>query len=159
MEALVAGSRAGRSSRTSGTPRPTEGLLAEFAGTGWYVVVAVVAGLVLGLVAGLLLDRDEIVTLVAVVVGSALAAWLMMKVGFHFRPPDPQAIAESAKDGTELPGRLDLSGAVNLPRQRFDNEVRSPMLAFPIGAWPAWRSPCSGSRSRTDAGLTRNLGG
>jgi uncharacterized membrane protein YeaQ/YmgE (transglycosylase-associated protein family) len=114
-------------------PRETEGLLAEFAGTGWYVVVALVAGLVLGLVAGLLLDRDEIVTLVAVIIGSALAAWLMMRVGFHFGPPDPQAIAETAKNGTELPGRLDLSGAVNLPQHRFDDEVRSPMLAFPIG--------------------------
>ncbi len=115
-------------------PQATEGLMAEFAGTGWYVVVAIVGGLVLGLLAGLLLDRDEIVTLVAVVVGSVLAAWLMMKVGLHFGPPDPQQIAETAKNGTELPGQLDLAGSVNLPQQRFDDEVRSPMLAFPIGA-------------------------
>jgi uncharacterized membrane protein YeaQ/YmgE (transglycosylase-associated protein family) len=103
-------------------PRPaTEGLTAEFAGTGWYVVVAVVAGLVLGLLAGLLLDRDELVTLAAVAIGSALAAWLMHRVGVHFSPPDPDPIAAGAKDGTELPGRLVLAG-------------RSPLLAFPVGA-------------------------
>jgi hypothetical protein len=103
-------------------PQPTtEGLTAEFAGTGWYVVVAVVAGLVLGLLAGLLLDRDEIVTLVAVAAGSALAAWLMLRWGTHFSPPDPDSIAKTAKDRTELRGQLDLAG-------------RSPLLAFPVGA-------------------------
>ncbi len=115
-------------------PRATEGLIAEFAGTGWYVVVAIAAGLLLGLASGLWLDRDEIFTLVAVVVGSAIAAWLMLKVGLHFSPPDPQPIAETAKNGTELPGVLELSGAVNLPGRALDDEVRSPMLAFPIGA-------------------------
>ncbi len=115
-------------------PQATEGLMAEFAGTGWYVVVAIVAGLLLGLVAGLVLDRDEIVTLVAVVVGSALAAWLMLRIGLHFSPPDPQSIAKTAKDGTELPGWLELAGAVNLPGHALDDDVRSPMLAFPIGA-------------------------
>ncbi len=115
-------------------PQATEGLMAEFAGTGWYVVVAVVGGLLLGLVAGLLLDRNEIVTLAAVVVGSALASWLMMRAGFHFSPPDPGPIAETAKNGTELPGHLILSGALNLPGRWLDDDVRSPMLAFPIGS-------------------------
>ncbi len=115
-------------------PAATDGLMAEFAGTGWYVVVAIAGGLLLGLVSGMLLDRDEVVTLIAVVVGSAIAAWLMLKVGLHLSPPDPQPIAETAKNGTELPGVLELSGAVNLPGRAFDEEVRSPMLAFPIGA-------------------------
>ncbi len=115
-------------------PRATEGLMAEFAGTGWYVVVAIAAGLLLGLASGLWLDRDEIFTLVAVVLGSAIAAWLMLKVGLHLSPPDPQPIAETAKNGTELPGVLELAGAVNLPGRALDDEVRSPMVAFPIGA-------------------------
>ncbi|MDQ4054596.1 MAG: hypothetical protein M3237_18125 [Actinomycetota bacterium] len=103
-------------------PQPyAEGQGADFAGTGWYVVVAVVAGLVLGLVAGLLLDRNEIVTLVAVAAGSVLAAWLMLKVGVGYSAPDPEVLAKTAKEGTELPGRLELAG-------------KSPMLAFPIGA-------------------------
>lgn len=116
-------------------PQPyAEGSGADFAGTGWYVVVAVVAGLVLGLVAGLLLDRSEIVTLVAVAAGSMLAAWLMFRVGVSFSAPDPMAIAETAKEGTELPGRLDLAGKVDLRGEDFGGQVRSPMVAFPFGA-------------------------
>jgi hypothetical protein len=116
-------------------PQPaTEGLSAEFAGTGWYVVVAVVAGLVLGLLAGLLLDRNEIVTLVAVAAASVLAAWLMFRVGVSFSAPDPEVLAKTAKEGTELPGRLDLAGPVHPFGLTLDDQVRSPMLAFPIGA-------------------------
>ena len=103
-------------------PQPyAEGERADFAGTGWYVVVAVVAGLLLGVLAGLLLDRNELVTLVAVAAGSALAAWLMLRVGVSFSAPDPEVLAETAKEGSELPGRLDLAG-------------NSPLLAFPIGS-------------------------
>jgi ABC-type nitrate/sulfonate/bicarbonate transport system permease component len=103
-------------------PQPyAEGERADFAGTGWYVVVAVVAGLLLGVIAGLLLDRNELVTLAAVAAGSALAAWLMLRVGVSFSAPDPEALAKTAKEGSELPGRLDLSG-------------NSPLLAFPIGS-------------------------
>lgn len=103
-------------------PQPyAAGQSAEFAGTGLYVVVGIVGGLVLGLVAGLLLDRRELVTLVAVAAGSCLAAWLMLRVGVSFSAPDPEALAKTAKEGTELPGRLVLAG-------------KSPLLAFPVGA-------------------------
>jgi hypothetical protein len=116
-------------------PQPyAAGQGADFAGTGWYVVVALVGGLVLGLVAGLLLDRNEIVTLVAVAVGSLLAAWLMLRVGVSFSAPDPEVLAKTAKEGSELPGRLDLAGKLTLLDYDFHDQVRSPMLAFPIGA-------------------------
>lgn len=116
-------------------PQPAaEGLGAEFAGTGWYVVIAVAAGLVLGLVCGLLLDRNEIVTLVAVAAGSVVAAWLMMRVGVSFSPPDPQVLAETAKEGAELPGQLDLAGTLHPFGATLGDQVRSPMLAFPIGS-------------------------
>ncbi len=94
---------------------------AEFAGTGWYVVVAVVAGLVLGLVVGLVLDHSELVALVALVAGSALGAWVMYRVGLHLSPPDPAVAARAADDGALLPGHLQVAG-------------RSPFLALPIGA-------------------------
>jgi len=87
-----------------------------------------------GLVAGLLLDRNEIVTLVAVVIGSALAAWVMLRVGLSLSPPDPEALAKTAKEGTELPGRLDLAGRLRPFGLGLDGQLRSPMLAFPIGA-------------------------
>jgi hypothetical protein len=97
------------------------GLRADFPGTGWYVLVAFPAGLVTGALCAYFLDRSELATLVAVAVGSALAAWLMLKVGVHLGPPDPDTLASTAKDGTELPGRLHVS---RLP----------PKLSFPAGA-------------------------
>lgn len=116
-------------------PQPyAEGSGADFAGTGWYVVVAVVGGLVLGLIAGLLLDRNEIVTLVAVAAGSVLAAWVMMRYGLSLSAPDPEVLAKTAKEGAELPGRLELAGTLHPFGRGLDDQVRSPMLAFPIGA-------------------------
>src|SRR4051794_39820732 len=78
------------------------GLRADFAGVAWYVSIAVLAGLVLGALCAWLLHRSELVTLAAVLVGSALAGYLMLRVGQHLSPPDPHSLAASAKDGTEL---------------------------------------------------------
>ena len=103
-------------------PNPAEaGLRAEFAGTGWYVVVALVGGLLLGTLCAYVLDRSELATLVAVVIGSVLAAWLMLEVGVHLGPPDPQTLAGTAEDGTELPGHLEVARL-------------SPKLSYPGGA-------------------------
>jgi hypothetical protein len=82
------------------------GLRADFASTGWYVVIAVLAGLLLGGLAALLCTRSELVTLVAVVGGSVLAAYVMLQVGYHRSPPDPDVLARAAKDGTKLDGAL-----------------------------------------------------
>lgn len=116
-------------------PQPTtEGLAAEFAGTGWYVAVAIAAGVVLGLLSGLLLDRDELVTLVAVAIGSLLAAWLMFRMGMSLSPPDPGPIAKVAEDRMEIPGHLVLAGEMQALGRDFDGQLRSPMLALPTGA-------------------------
>ena len=48
-------------------------LRGQFSGTGWYVVVGTVAGLLAGALAAVLLDRIPLVTLLAVVVGSGIA--------------------------------------------------------------------------------------
>ena len=86
-------------------PQPyAEGERADFAGTGWYVVVAVVAGLLLGVIAGLLLDRNELVTLAAVAAGSALAAWLMLRVGVSFSAPDPGPWRRPRRTGLRAAG-------------------------------------------------------
>jgi hypothetical protein len=97
------------------------GLQHEFSGTGWYVIVALVAGLVAGTAVALLADRVPLLTLAAVVVGSALAAWLMLVVGTALGPPDPDVAARTADDGTRLPMQLTVTG-------------RSPWLALPSGA-------------------------
>ena len=97
------------------------GLRADFHGTGWYVVIALPAGLVLGAACAYLLDRSELATLAAVVVGSALAAYLMLQVGAELSPPDPDTLARTAEDGTELSGHLEVSRL-------------SPKLSYPGGA-------------------------
>jgi hypothetical protein len=97
------------------------GLQHEFSGTGWYVVVALVAGLVAGIAVALLADRVPLLTLAAVVVGSALAAWLMVVVGTALGPPDPDVAARTADDGTRLPMQLTVTG-------------HSPWIALPSGA-------------------------
>jgi hypothetical protein len=82
------------------------GLRAVFEGVAWYVAISLVAGLALGLLAAWLFDRSELVTLAAVIVGSVLAAYLMLLVGTHLSPPDPHELAKTAQDGDKLKGAL-----------------------------------------------------
>lgn len=89
-----------------------------FTGTGEYVVIAMVAGLLAGAGCAWFVDRVEVLTLAAVVAGSLLAAWLMLEVGGALGPPDPSLAARTAADGTALPGALEVSGTgalVTLP--------------------------------------------
>ena len=116
------------------------GLRADFAGTGWYIVIAVVAGLLLGALAALLCGRSELVTLLAVVGGSALAAYLMLQVGYHRSPPDPHALALAAKDGTKLDGAL-----------RVDSGP--PKAAFTFGALIGLALVYVGTLGRIPTGL------
>jgi len=97
------------------------GLQHEFSATGWYVVIGALAGLVAGIVVAALFDRAPLLTLASVVVGSALAAWLMLVVGTALGPADPAGIARTADDGTRLPQQLEITGA-------------SPWIALPVGA-------------------------
>ena len=55
------------------------GLSQDFAGTGWYVVVAAVAGLLTALAVSCW-SRRELVTLGATVLGAVLACWVMFNV-------------------------------------------------------------------------------
>lgn len=102
-------------------PLDESSLRGQFTGTGWYVVVGSIAGLVGGALVALFLDRQPLVTLLGVLVGSALGAWLMYVVGVALGPDDPVEAARTAKDGTHLLGSLDVSGA-------------SPWIALPAGA-------------------------
>lgn len=97
-------------------------LRSVFDGTGWYCVLAAGAGLVLGVLAGWSGRTAPLLTLVAVVVGSVLAAWVMYVVGTHGNPPDPVVLAAGSPDGTRLPVPLTLEGG------------RSPYLVWPLAA-------------------------
>ena len=93
----------------------------DFSGTGTYIAVAAVFGVLVGAFVALLFDRAELVTLIAVVVGSVVAGWLMYRVGLAVGPPDPRGLARTAREGAHLPGLLEVHG-------------RSTFVAFPSGA-------------------------
>lgn len=93
----------------------------DFAGTGWYVTIALLAGIVLGVAAVLVMSAPELVVLAAVAVGSVVAALVMWRVGLIGNHPDPTQLAKHAADGTRLPSRLHLALPV-------------PLTVFPLGA-------------------------
>lgn len=97
------------------------GQRAEFDGVALFVVIGLVAGTLTGALSALLLSRQEIVTLAAVTVGSALSVWLMATVGTALGPADPDTVARTAADGTKLSGDLVVTGL-------------SPYAALPAGA-------------------------
>ena len=98
-----------------------DGLPEDFSGTGLYALIGAVAGLILGLVLTLVFDHDEVVSLVAIIVGAGLAAYLMWIVGGALGPPDPHPIARTADDFEPIPADLRVHG-------------KSAFLAVPLGA-------------------------
>jgi hypothetical protein len=110
-------------------------LRGQFASTGWFVVVAGLAGLLGGGLVALFLDRVPLLTLLAVVVGSVVATWLMLEVGAALGPPDPRHLALTAKEGTHLPAQLTVSAGAREDLPRFLGFLRhSPLIALPTGA-------------------------
>jgi disulfide bond formation protein DsbB len=102
---------AGEARRGTWVPTPVEeGLQNDFSGVGWYVVVCVVLGLLLGLVTALVLDRAELVGVAVALVGSALAAYVVLHTGQRLSPPDPDKVAAKVADGTPIPGDLEFDG-------------------------------------------------
>ena len=93
----------------------------DFNGDAWYFIVALVSGIVLGAIAVLVMRGSELVTLLAVAVGSVAAGLVMWRVGMLGNPADPVQLAKHAADGTKLPSRLYLANAV-------------PLTAYPLGA-------------------------
>ena len=99
-----------------------EGLRNVFDGTAWYVVLAAAGGLLAGALATVLGRRSPLVTMGAVIAGSFLAAWLMLRIGLLLSPTDPEVLAKTAEDGAKLPGRLSLEGG------------HSPYLVWPLAS-------------------------
>ncbi len=104
----------------------------SFSGTGWYVVVALVAGALTAFVMAWWWPRHELISLLSIVVGSMLAGWVMFKVGHALGPQDPRVLAVGQADLTPIPSDLTLAGVEGAPRVfRLDS---SALAAFPIGA-------------------------
>ena len=114
-----------------------------FSGTGWYVVVALAAGLLTALALGWVLVSGEITTLVAAVVGSVLAGWLMFTVGHSLGPPDPRPLAAAKDDLERLPS--DLRVAVKDPDS--SPTTRGPSSSTPAPAHATYSMTSSASLS------------
>ena len=132
------------------------GLRKVFDATAWYVIFAAAGGLLAGSLATVFARRSPLVTLVAVVVGSFLAAWVMLRVGLQLSPADPDVLAKTAEDGAELPGRLSLEGG------------HSPYLVWPLASLIALmvlnfllssRDDFQGREARDQRWLSRNQPG
>ena len=135
----------GRISAGTWYPLGERALSAQTGGTSTYVALAALGGLVLGGVSAWAASRAELLVLAAVVVGGALAAWLMWQVGTALGPPDPDSV--SAADGTRLPGALTVAGVspfLTLPT------VALGVLTVALLVWPSSgldRSARVGNRS------------
>jgi hypothetical protein len=98
-----------------------------FSGTGLYVVIGGLASAVVALVVALLARGRELLTLLLVIIGSAIAAALMLKVGTALGPADPATIAEHTVKRTYVPGELTVQGKSLLG-------VKSPYLIWPMSS-------------------------
>lgn len=109
----------------------------QFAADGWYVLIATVAGLLAGLVLTWRLTADALVTAVALVVGSLLAAVVMAVVGHVLGPGDPGKVLAAAKVGTLVPERLAVGPQPLLPLHTYLSDVGGAALVYlgwPVGA-------------------------
>lgn len=97
------------------TKAPDGGAMSElevsrrFAADGWYAVIGSLAGFLAGLGLTWWRTRDFRLTTVLVVVGSVLAAWIMVTVGGALGPGDPDVALEEARRGDRVPVELAVS--------------------------------------------------
>ena len=80
-----------------------------FAATGWFSVCAIVLGLLVGIAAAVWLNRSELVTLGALIVGGAIGGGLMLLITSLLSPEDPNGLAKGAADGTVLEDSFQLA--------------------------------------------------
>lgn len=72
----------------------------RFDTVGWYVLLAVATGILLGAVLVARRRAQEVVTVVAVLVGACVAAWLSARVGTWLGPEDARQALRGAEVGT-----------------------------------------------------------
>ena len=96
-----------------------------FTGTGLYVLVGAAASALLALAVALLTRGRELLVLALVVVGSAIAAVVMLEVGTRLGPSDPATIAAHTTRRTLVPGQLTVEGKSHFL-------VKSPYLIWPM---------------------------
>ncbi|WP_310962996.1 hypothetical protein [Nocardioides terrisoli] len=81
--------------------------LAEVMGIdGWFFTIGGVGGLLAGAVLMLARRTRPVLMVVLLAAGGALAAWLMVVVGLHLGPADPDVVLRTAAKGTRVPLQL-----------------------------------------------------
>ena len=78
----------------------------RFDNVGWYALLAGAFGLLLGVVLAASRRAHEVVTLLAVLLGACLAAWLSAQVGTWLGPDDPNQVLQDAKVGATAEDRV-----------------------------------------------------
>ena len=73
---------------------------------GWFVVIALVGGLVSGVALMVWRHRDPLLTVALVTLGGGLASWLMLQSGEAFGPGDPIAALRKLPDGAHVSEQL-----------------------------------------------------
>lgn len=129
----------------------------DFSGTGWYVVIALAAGLLTAVVLGWGLVAGELTTLAAAAVGSVLAGWVMFTVGHTLGPPDPRPLAAAMDDLERLPSDLRVAGSD--PDQSSYSLAGSAFLAFPLGTTVGLSVVWFTTRGRRVRGVDRRSAG
>jgi uncharacterized membrane protein YeaQ/YmgE (transglycosylase-associated protein family) len=80
----------------------------QFDADGWYVVISAVGGAMAGAVLTSWRGRDPVVTVLLLVVGAALAAFVMRELGTALGPPPVQPVLRGAKVGATAPAPIDV---------------------------------------------------
>jgi hypothetical protein len=83
-----------------------------FGADGWYAVIGSLAGLAAGLALSWWRSRDALLTSGLLVIGSAVAAVVMLLVGHLLGPGTPRAALAAAKVGSKVPERLDVDSFI-----------------------------------------------
>ena len=83
-------------------------LAERFDNDGWFSLLGLGFGLSLGLALTMWRRGDEVVTLLAVVAGAFLAAWVAARLGAWLGPEDPQRVLADAELGDTAPGVVEL---------------------------------------------------
>lgn len=73
---------------------------------GWFFTIGALGGLVGGAVLMLVRRSRPILMVVLLAAAGALASWLMVQVGLHLGPDNPDAVLRSAAQGTHVPVQL-----------------------------------------------------
>ncbi len=97
-----------------------QGAPVDFSGTAGYVAWALAFGVLAGVLAGVVTRDHELLTLLVLLVSTAVGGWLMARLGQALGPPDPGPLAATLDDFTPMTSDLRVHGV-------------APLLTLPAG--------------------------